>query len=239
MSDEPTVGWHQDPPPMHVPLATPTPGPAPAPRQRGGAVTYLIGAACALLVVAILAGAYLLGRSGGDNSAEPTTSTSAAPTIAPTTAPESTPTPPPATAAPQSTTAAPVTPGNVLTEPAGLFCRDLRGRGYSYSAAVAYWQSHDNTDQMDADKNGIPCETVYPKSDVESYWPTATYDVVPSYTLPSGLLCRDLQARGIGVYDALRYYIWEGSPRRMDADGNGIPCETVYSNATIVWLTEF
>ena len=35
------------------------------------------------------------------------------------------------------------------------------------------------------------------------------------------------------------YFIWEGSPARMDADGNGIPCETVYPDATEVWLFEF
>ena len=40
-------------------------------------------------------------------------------------------------------------------------------------------------------------------------------------------------------YDALRYYIWEGYPARMDADGNGIPCETVYYDAADVWLYEF
>lgn len=258
MSDEPTQSWQQapigqpgptptgaagawqaSPQPGAAPRSpqpTPAPGAGSPPSQPSGVAKYLVGAAGALLVVGVLVGAYLLGRSGGDEPA-PTSSTSTAPTTAPETT-TSVPTPP-ATTAPAPAASAPPTPGNVLTEPAGLFCRDLRGRGYSYSAAVAYWENHGHTDQMDADKNGIPCETVYPRSDVESYWPAATYEDVPSYMLPSGLLCRDLQARGIGVYDALRYYIWEGFPSRMDADGNGIPCETVYSNATVVWLTEF
>ncbi len=57
-------------------------------------------------------------------------------------------------------------PGNVAALPAGLFCRDLNARGYSYVAAVGYWRLHGNPNQMDADRNGIPCETVYPASDV-------------------------------------------------------------------------
>lgn len=237
---EPITSWHAatpQPPPTRGRAPAQHPG-APKP-PSSGIGKYVVGAIGALLVVGVLVGAYFLGRSGGDDSAEPTTTTVAAPTTAP---PPSTPPPPPA---PETTVAAATlttplpTPGNVLAEPAGLFCRDLRGRGYSYSAAVAYYEAHGHTDQMDADKNGIPCETVYPRADIVAYWPQSTYDVVPSYELPSGLLCRDLEARGIGVYDALRYYIWEGSPDRMDADRNGIPCETVYSNAAIVWLTEF
>lgn len=129
--------------------------------------------------------------------------------------------------------------GDVRTLADGLFCRDLKARGYSYSAAVDYWRVHGQPDRMDADKNGIPCETVYPRSDVTAYWPSASYQSVPYYGLPSGLLCRDLASRGINVYGALLYYIWEGFPERMDADKNGIPCETVYPNARQVWLNEF
>ena len=120
-----------------------------------------------------------------------------------------------------------------------MLCKDLKSKGYSYSAAVDYWRVHGQPNQMDADRNGIPCETVYPRSDVIAYWPEASYRDVPVYALPSGLLCKDLAARGIDVYGALLYYIWEEYPSRMDADGNGIPCETVYPNAREVWLYEF
>lgn len=61
-------------------------------------------------------------------------------------------------------------PADVRALPAGLFCRDLNARGYSYSAAVDYWRMHGQPNQMDADRNGIPCETVYPRSDVSAYW---------------------------------------------------------------------
>jgi hypothetical protein len=52
----------------------------------------------------------------------------------------------------------------------GLFCRDLKARGDSYSGAVNYWRTHGQPKHMDADGNGRPCETVYPVSDVSSYW---------------------------------------------------------------------
>ena len=42
----------------------------------------------------------------------------------------------------------------------GLFCRDLASLGYNYSEAVAYWIGEGSRDRMDADLDGIPCETV-------------------------------------------------------------------------------
>jgi hypothetical protein len=63
-----------------------------------------------------------------------------------------------------------VGPGDVRGLAAGMFCRDLSARGDSYGDAVDYWYLHGGSDQMDIDLNGIPCETVYPRSDVDNYW---------------------------------------------------------------------
>jgi hypothetical protein len=52
----------------------------------------------------------------------------------------------------------------------GLLCRDLYAVGYGYSEAVAYWAREGSPDRMDADRNGIPCETVYLESDVAAFW---------------------------------------------------------------------
>jgi len=161
-----------------------------------------------------------------------TTTTVPATTTAPAT------TAPPAVA-PETTIPTPTPIGDVRQAAEGLLCKDLSALGYSYSASVDYWRLWGQPNRMDADKNGIPCETVYPRADVVAYWPETVYGASVSYGLPGGLLCRDLQDRGVDVYDALRYYIWEGYPARMDADGNGIPCETVYGNAADVWLYEF
>lgn len=62
---------------------------------------------------------------------------------------------------------------------------------------------------------------------------TETPDLAPVETLAGGLLCRDLAAIGYPYEAAAWYWIGEGSPDRMDADGNGVPCETVYSGADV------
>lgn len=216
-----------------VPPGSPTPG----------WVWALIGGLGVLLVVGLVVLAVLLTRSTKSNETgtvsqdtPPTSTTTSVETTETSTSSTA-----PATASTSITTVPTSAPplGDVRTLPAGLLCRDLKAKGYSYSAAVDYWRVHGQPNQMDADKNGIPCETVYPRSDIVSYWPSANYQSIPSYGLPSGLLCRDLAARGIDVYGALLYYIWEGYPSRMDADGNGIPCESVYPDARVVWLYEF
>lgn len=205
--------------------------PSPPNRESSGAKTAGLAFLATLVAVGIVGAAFFLGRSG--DSATPVTTALPATT---TTGSTSSTTTVPATTAPPAT-AAPI--GDVRQAPAGLLCKDLQAQGYSYSAAVDYWRVNGQPNRMDADKNGIPCETVYSRADVVAYWPAATYETSVSYGLASGLLCRDLESQGVGVFDALRYYIWEGFPARMDADGNGIPCETVYPGAAAVWLDEF
>jgi hypothetical protein len=126
-------------------------------------------------------------------------------------------------------------PGDVRALPAGLFCRDLDSRGYSYTAAVDYWRMHGQPNQMDIDLNGIPCETVYAASDVAAYWGGRSGAVEGPSTgyVPAGLFCRDLYARGVSYPEAVAYWWSEGAPDRMDEDLNGIPCETVYAAADV------
>ena len=86
---------------------------------------------------------------------------------------------------------------------------------------------------MDADRNGIPCETVYSASDVVAYWgdrlPADGSVVAPAH----GLFCRDLFAAGYSYGVAVDYWYSEGQPPRMDDDMNGIPCETVYPPSVV------
>jgi hypothetical protein len=117
----------------------------------------------------------------------------------------------------------------------GLFCRDLAALGYDYVDAVAYWIRHGQPDRMDADGNGVPCETVYPESAVGDFWNSLT-TAPPSRdpeTLETGLYCRDVAAAGSTFDQAVAYWMVEGMPSRMDADGNGIPCETVYPSQDV------
>ena len=107
--------------------------------------------------------------------------------------------------------------------PTGLFCRDLHERGYSYAEAVTYWEREGRTPRMDASGNGIPCQTVYPADEIDAYW-----GISDAETLPSGLFCRDLYQWGYSYGAAVTYWEREGRTPRMDASGNGIPCQTVY-----------
>ncbi|MEU8222931.1 hypothetical protein [Kribbella sp. NPDC048915] len=149
-------------------------------------------------------------------------------TVTETVAPKATPQPKPtASSAPSAAPAG----MDVRTLPPGLFCRDLNAKGYSYVAAVEYWRLHGQPDQMDADRNGIPCETVYTRSAVAAYWNGREISGITFW--PNGLYCRDLFARGASYGEAVRYWWYYGMPDRMDADKNGVPCETVYSAATV------
>lgn len=71
-----------------------------------------------------------------------------------------------------------VVPPSIATRDTGLFCRDLKALGYTYVDAVDYWMIELRPDRMDADRNGIPCESVWPPADVISFWgsplPTTT-----------------------------------------------------------------
>jgi hypothetical protein len=59
--------------------------------------------------------------------------------------------------------------GYLLLEPEGLRCADLQGLGYDAKDAVDYWFLWEAPALMDADLDGIPCETVF--SDVARYMP--------------------------------------------------------------------
>lgn len=109
----------------------------------------------------------------------------------------------------------------------GLFCRDLDALGYHAWDAMRYWLAEGAPDRMDADRNGIPCETVFGE-DIEHFLNAAIGE-------PGGQLCADLgySDDSMGYQRAVAYWMLEGAPDRMDADRNGIPCETVFSAAAI------
>lgn len=232
------------PGPPAVPPGPPPPGAYPVPGAPGGeppkpgtntALIVAVAVLATLLVVGIVA--VVLTR-GGDSDQVTASSSTVAPTSAPsstTTSTSTTSTSTTTTSTSTTTTTAPpptsAPTGDVLAQPAGLLCRDLQGRGFSYSAAVDYWRFHGQPNRMDADRNGIPCETVFPRGDVIAYWGAIPEDEYNS--TPAGLKCADLEARGFSYAEAVAYWFATGAPDLMDADLNGIPCETVYSGDEI------
>jgi len=126
---------------------------------------------CAALVVMLSACA----SGEGDDTGQPTTSAASA-TSSSTMEPATTSTVPIATTFPitTSSTSTTVIPTSTTLSPIaaldpGLFCRDLAALGYGYSDAVAYWTRERSPERMDADRNGIPCETVYQGDDVRAW----------------------------------------------------------------------
>lgn len=142
----------------------------------------------------------------------------------------------PGTTGGASDVALPAPSGTLHYLESGLFCRDLDEYGFGFEDAVRYWWWDGSPGRMDADGNGVPCETVYPAADVTAF--STEYDVTASSFdgIARGALCRDLDAAGFDYLAAFMYWLWDGSPERMDADRNGIPCETVYgaSEVTLV-----
>ncbi|TCO24571.1 excalibur calcium-binding domain-containing protein [Kribbella steppae] len=199
--------------------------------DRGNAtLAALAGVAVGVLLVLLTWLVVLLNRTDPADRAANTPTAAPATASAPATAPAPVKT---VTVAPsvKGTATAPKAVGDVRALPAGLFCRDLKAKGFSYVAAIDYWRLHGQTNQMDADRNGIPCETVYSRSDVALYWHGR--EISGTTPLAAGLFCRDLAARGATYGEAVAYWWYYNLPARMDADNNGIPCETVYSTATV------
>lgn len=136
-----------------------------------------IAAGSAVLALALVATVVFLLTRNSDTTPASTTTTSVSTTTAPATSTTTSPSGP-GSAPPESSppTTAPVAAsptagtGGIANEAPGLLCKDLKGKGYSYPDAVDYWRAQGQPGAMDADKNGIPCETVYSERDVTLYW---------------------------------------------------------------------
>jgi len=110
----------------------------------------------------------------------------------------------------------------------GLFCRDLQARGRTFWDAAVYWVSEGSPDRMDADQNGIPCETIYPAEEIDSF-------LHMGRGYPSGLTCEQLNLPDDPDtwLVAIAYWMLEDEAPRLDPNGDGLPCETTFSPANI------
>jgi Excalibur calcium-binding domain len=90
-----------------------------------------------------------------------------------------------------TTTAAPTTTeAATTTRPAstpsiklvvGKYCAAMKAAGWSFEKARAYHENHGQPAHMDADGDGIPCETVYGERGGPGPAPTAQGDCDPAY----------------------------------------------------------
>lgn len=156
-------------------------GPATVAGLAGGALVAIVLGAL-LLVLDGTPASRVGADSGGSPSGQPSNAQRASSPSASASATR------PPDQSPPTTTAAAAGRRNVRAMPAGLFCRDLKAEGYEYTAAVTYWRNHGQPDRMDADLNGIPCETVYPAADVSAYWGRAMPDRATQAPEPRGTL---------------------------------------------------
>lgn len=129
----------------------------------------------------------------------------------------------------------------------GMLCRELAvDRQYpGYVSALVYWLLEGEPSRMDADGDGIPCETVWPEAFIrdvlEDPWLLTVHPWnMTTSELPTGMRCREAIFWRPFYPQVLGYYFAEGLPARMDADSDGIPCETVYHDAHTYghWILE-
>ena len=99
---------------------------------------------------------------------------------------------------------------------AGLFCRDLHALGYGYVDAVAYWVREGSPDRMDADRNGIPCETVWPATDVVAFWgdPLPTTTAAHQRYVVNEPTYKPESLPGAGGYFGSGMLTWDDQPSR-------------------------
>ena len=172
--------------------------------------------------------------AAGTQSSEPPTS-SVAPETTSTTTPASSTTG--ATHAPDSTTVA-ATTTNSSAEwesvlPPDMQCEDFVEMDLGYEAALGYWVVSGRPDRMDTDGNDIPCD-----EQAYSVWLPVVGEGEGAQFAP-GLYCRDIVTdRWMGPELPFLYWLLEGSPDRMDADRDGIPCETLFPEIVLSQFLE-
>ena len=134
----------------------------------------------------------------------------------------------PATTAATTTTKAATTTRPATTRPiklvVGKYCAAMKAAGWSFKEARAYYEDHGQPAHMDADGDGIPCETVYGEVGEPGPAPAPQEDCDPAYPddcLPSPTL--DLDCAQVG--HRMRVDHSYGDPHRLDADRDGIGCD--------------
>ena len=142
-----------------------------------------------------------------------------------------------ATTAPDSSTVTTSTTGSsaewASVLPPDLQCEDFVEMDLSFAAALGYWIVSGRPGRMDTDGNDIPCD-----EQAYSVWLPVVGDGEDAW-FAHGLYCRDIVTdRWMGPEVPFLYWLMEGSPDRMDADRDGIPCETLFPEVVLSQFLE-
>jgi len=73
-----------------------------------------------------------------------------------------------------------------------------------------------------------PSATVSPELPTYYSYQYTTFDDLAQLGVPKGTYCKHMLMWGWRFPEVNSWYLEHGAPSHMDADGNGIPCETIY-----------
>jgi hypothetical protein len=131
-------------------------------------------------------------------------------------------------------------------QPALVACSSLPAAVASFDASAGAvfpgWQAGGGTPEQEGALGGVVAAVVdrcgfQVMVDVANQYPEPLYSALLDiamlalgdlYLEPDSLHCADLEWRGYGAKDAVDYWFLWGAPPLMDADADGIPCETVF-----------
>ncbi len=113
----------------------------------------------------------------------------------------------------------------------GLFCRDVAAAGRSYAEAVRYWYREGAPDRMDADLNGVPCETVYDAGAIADFW-TVPHPELAVETVALEMFWCDYQVTHVLSTEAYPDGTFDVKVR-VDVDGDGLPDQTGLFNVYV------
>lgn len=193
--------------------------------RRGG---YVVAAAVLALVVGVGGGFAIAALTGDDPDVDTSASSSGTG--------EESPTPQPDGAGRSETPSADPTGDAARADlppvgrlEAGLSCLELKERGYDFAAADRYWSRQGQPAGMDADANGIPCETRFDETAIRAVYGARVDAAETDVTrLAPGLGCPLLVEYGVDYPAVAGYWEHEGRPRRLDRNRDGRPCDEAY-----------
>lgn len=126
-----------------------------------------------------------------------------------------------------SPTGPPVTAAPGL--PDGLTCQQLADNGLGYAQVVAYWIRSGSAESLG---EGQPCTDVYDEGEIDAF-------LSQGEGQSSKATCQDLSDEGLDYTAAVAYFLRKDRPKRLDPEGDGLPCTDVYPQVTVDAFVHF